>query len=255
MGIRKRPIRSAKLASRSISGHSRRDSLDCASGGAKRKAGDISQAVRLTDRQIKEKHISRALSDWIRFMRNTDKRFLLIFGVPNAVGYGNIRAGMAYRDGLTSGVSDYIGLVPSADGQFNFFALELKRPEGIVSDPQSLFLWMVASAKGRPYVATSFEAAKEFIELYLGLKRNEVSDDGPQSCEGTESGACDTSAFVYHPSASHLDRLRVGSGEVGAPVTHPNIVPLYRDGRIVCGKPHSRSLLDASRQDEDKEDE
>lgn len=121
-----------------------------------------------TSKQLEptEHQIQAAFFQWVQAMEQTDKRFKMIFAVPN----GGVRhIGQAVKlkkEGVRSGVSDVIGLIPS--GKYHGFCLEIKKPSGKVSGSQSEFLHYASMLGYLPAVAYSVEQCIEFTKNYLG---------------------------------------------------------------------------------------
>ena len=83
------------------------------------------------------------------------------FAVPNG-GKRNAReAGRMKAMGVTAGVSDLILFRNDM-----FFALELKVPQGRVSDAQDRFLWVFSDAGGHTFVAFGIDRALEILEVW-----------------------------------------------------------------------------------------
>lgn len=90
------------------------------------------------------------------------KNRCMIFAVPNG-GKRDAREAKALKNtGVVSGVSDLIVLMPSKT-----IFVEIKKPNGIQSDTQKVFMQRVKALAFEYYIARSLEDFKNIIALCL----------------------------------------------------------------------------------------
>lgn len=120
--------------------------------------------------EITEHQIQAEFFKWVREMQLVDERFHLIFAVPNAAKWGRVSGAiklMSYMkaEGLTKGVSDVIGLIPTK--VHHGFVIEFKKPGGIVSPEQ--FFWLTLAKQVGLAVQVCYSALEgiAFVQFYL----------------------------------------------------------------------------------------
>jgi len=122
-------------------------------------------------RKQPEGQIAESLVKWFNFAHKgfgvPDARLLV--HVPNEGSKTSkqdfIRGARLKRMGKVAGVSDYILFVPRS--QWHGMAIELKAPNGMVSDAQSEWLDLVSGQGYFVFVAYSLEEAMAAITKYL----------------------------------------------------------------------------------------
>lgn len=117
-----------------------------------------------------ESQIQQAYFEWVRLNENKDWRFSQIFAVPNGSNTTENNRARLIAEGLKSGVSDIIGLVPA--GIFHGFAAEFKTKTGKLRDEQKDFLKKAAMQGYAAFVWRSVERAIADTELYMQQKVN-----------------------------------------------------------------------------------
>ena len=104
----------------------------------------------------KEKEIKKAIVTWLNLQPNTFAFVVSTVGIPDFKRKGG------FRTNPNSGISDIIGC---KNGKF--FAFEVKRPGGELSDKQRTFLMRVFDSAGCNVVVTSLdEAMKAYGQIY-----------------------------------------------------------------------------------------
>jgi hypothetical protein len=120
----------------------------------------------LSTGKITEHQIQKAYYDWIKIKRQIDRRYKLIFAVPNGAHFANIRIAVKLlSEGLTPGVSDFIGLCPY--NGFHGFVIEFKSEKGVLNKNQREFLQLAFDFGLAPYVARTTDEAIKFTEAYF----------------------------------------------------------------------------------------
>lgn len=115
-----------------------------------------------------ESAIQKAYFDWVRIMQLKDARYGLIFAVPNGAATTDNNRKRLTREGLRSGVSDVIGLIPC--WIYHGFVAEFKTDCGVVSKAQQMFLKEASLAGYCPFIWRSVDAAIQATELYMSQK-------------------------------------------------------------------------------------
>lgn len=134
----------------------------------------MSKVVRISKKREKEKlentstehQIQSAFIYWVRLNEKKYLELRLLFAVPNG-GVRNIAtAARLKKEGVNPGIPDIIFPVPRRS--FTGFAIEFKRPRGIVSKKQKEKIEMLRKENWSVHVIDNTMDAIELLRWYIG---------------------------------------------------------------------------------------
>ncbi len=115
-------------------------------------------------RKREEAQLQAAIFKWLH-RHPKFKKTKLIFAVPNGGSRNPIEAANLKRQGVTSGVSDIVCLIPSQT--YHGFVMELKSGKNKPTSNQELFLAQAFSVGYAPYVCYTIDEAMDSFKQYF----------------------------------------------------------------------------------------
>ncbi len=104
---------------------------------------------------------------WSKACVQFDVPEILLFAIPNAGKRGVVLGSIMKDEGMRAGVSDLFLACPSAAGYHGLF-IEMKKPDGVVSDIQKYFLAKAGSKGYAAFACYNYTDAVNLITEYLG---------------------------------------------------------------------------------------